>query len=53
VLRSDGGGTMLELVHRDLPADERPQHGVGWGHFLGRLIVAASGGEPGLDPWAN
>ena len=53
VLRSVGGGTMLELVHRDLPADELPQHGVGWGHFLERLIVAASGGEPGPDPWAN
>jgi uncharacterized protein YndB with AHSA1/START domain len=53
VLRSDGGGTMLELVHRDLPPDELPQHGIGWAHFLERLIVAASGGEPGPDPWAN
>lgn len=53
VLRSDGDGTMLELVHRDLPPEELPRHGVGWGHFLERLIVAASGGEPGPDPWAT
>jgi uncharacterized protein YndB with AHSA1/START domain len=53
VLRSDGGGTLLELVHRDLPAEELPRHGVGWGHFLERLVIAGSGGEPGPDPWAT
>jgi uncharacterized protein YndB with AHSA1/START domain len=53
VLRSDGGGTLLELVHRDLPPEELPRHGVGWGHFLERLVMAASGGEPGPDPWAT
>jgi uncharacterized protein YndB with AHSA1/START domain len=52
-LRSDGGGTVLELVHRDLPAEELERHGVGWGHFLERLVTAASGGEPGHDPWAS
>src|SRR5262245_6344042 len=52
VLRPDGNDTVVELVHRDLPPEELPQHGVGWGHFLGRLQVAASGGDPGPDPWA-
>ena len=26
-------------------------HGHGWDHYLGRLAVAASGGDPGPDPW--
>jgi uncharacterized protein YndB with AHSA1/START domain len=53
VLRPDGAGTVLELVHRDLPPEELAQHGIGWGHFLDRLVVAASGGQPGPDPWAS
>lgn len=53
VLRSDGGGTLVELVHRGLPPEEVPRHGIGWGHFLERLVIAGSGGEPGPDPWGN
>jgi uncharacterized protein YndB with AHSA1/START domain len=53
LLRADGDATVLELSHRDLPAEELPKHDVGWGHFLERLAVAASGGEPGPDPWAT
>jgi hypothetical protein len=44
---------VLELVHRDLPPDELPKHDTGWGHFLERLAIAAGGGEPGPDPWAQ
>ena len=51
-LRADGDATVLDLVHMQLPEDQLPQHGVGWGHFLARLAVAASGGDPGADPWA-
>jgi uncharacterized protein YndB with AHSA1/START domain len=51
-LRPDGDETVVELAHRDLPPDERPKHGIGWGHFLERLGVAASGRDPGPDPWA-
>jgi uncharacterized protein YndB with AHSA1/START domain len=50
-LRPDGDATVVDLVHRDLPADERPRHGVGWGHYLLRLSVAAAGGDPGPDTW--
>jgi uncharacterized protein YndB with AHSA1/START domain len=52
-LRADGDETVLELVHRDLPPEELAQHDTGWGHFLPRLAIAASGGDPGPDPWAN
>jgi uncharacterized protein YndB with AHSA1/START domain len=52
-LRPDGAGTMLELVHRGLPPEERAQHDVGWSHFLERLVIVASGGDPGPDPWAT
>ena len=40
LLHADGDGTRLDLAHRDLPPEEVPQHGVGWGHFLERLVVA-------------
>jgi uncharacterized protein YndB with AHSA1/START domain len=44
------GGTLVELEHRDLPADERPGHATGWAHYLDRLAVAGAGGTPGADP---
>lgn len=52
-LHEDGGGTLVELVHRQLPDQDLPQHGIGWGHFLERLASAASGTSPGPDPWAT
>ena len=58
-LRPDGDGTVLELIHRDLPPEELPHHGVGWTHLLARLAIAAAGGTPastrgrrsGLERW--
>ena len=53
-LTPDGDGTHVRLVHRRLMASEsREQHAHGWQHYLARLTVAASGGEPGPDPNAN
>lgn len=49
-LTPDGDGTLLRLVHRDLPPDAASEHGEGWDHYLGRLTVAAPGGDPGADP---
>jgi uncharacterized protein YndB with AHSA1/START domain len=51
-LTPDGEGTILRLVHRDLPEPSRPQHDIGWEHFLDRLRRAAAGDDPGPDPWA-
>ncbi|HXW76684.1 MAG TPA: SRPBCC domain-containing protein [Candidatus Eremiobacteraceae bacterium] len=49
-LRRDGDGTIVRLVHRDLPtADSAVQHGHGWEHYLGRLAIAGAGGDPGPD----
>jgi uncharacterized protein YndB with AHSA1/START domain len=45
-------GTTVTVVHSGLPAPEAPQHRLGWVHFLERL-VAAAGGDPGPDPWAE
>jgi uncharacterized protein YndB with AHSA1/START domain len=45
-------GTTLRLTHRGLPNEESAgQHGAGWDNYLGRLAVAAGGGDPGPDPW--
>lgn len=52
-LRYDDGATVVELIHRHLPAEDLPQHGIGWGHFLTRLAEAATGRDPGPDPWAE
>jgi len=49
----DHGATVIELVHRDIPDRQAPQHAVGWRHFLSRLSIAAAGGNPGPDPWAK
>ena len=50
-LAAQGPGTRLRLVHRNLPDSEAPKHAEGWGHFLPRLVAAASGRDPGPDAW--
>jgi uncharacterized protein YndB with AHSA1/START domain len=52
-LTPDGDGTLLRLIHHDLPAPARAQHDRGWEHFLARLRSAAAGEAPGPDPWAG
>lgn len=52
-LERDGNGTMLRLVHTGLPADAVEDHGKGWQLYMGRLAVAAAGGDPGPDPNAT
>jgi uncharacterized protein YndB with AHSA1/START domain len=39
-LAPDGDGTVVQLVHRDLPPEEVAKHGVGWEHFVHRLAGA-------------
>lgn len=45
-------GTLIRLTHRDLPAEHADTHRVGWEHYLARLAVCATGGDPGPDPGA-
>jgi uncharacterized protein YndB with AHSA1/START domain len=52
-LSADGDGTIVRLVHRDLPEDSRAPHGHGWEHYLNRLAIAAEGGDAGEDPWGT
>jgi len=50
----DGDGTLVRFTHRDLPgAESAERHGHGWDHYLERFGIAASGGDPGPDPWLN
>ncbi|MFO0568012.1 MAG: SRPBCC domain-containing protein [Polyangiaceae bacterium] len=48
-----GAVTRVELTHGGLSPSEAAKHAVGWPHFLERLTVAGSGGEPGVDPWKS
>jgi uncharacterized protein YndB with AHSA1/START domain len=50
-LAADNGGTLLRLVHRGVPRERRGGSAEGWTHYLSRLVVAASGHDPGPDPW--
>lgn len=50
-LTPDGDGTLVRLVHRDLPTPESAEaHGQGWDQYMPRLAIAAAGGDPGPDP---
>ncbi len=46
-LRDDGGATILTLSHTGLPEAAVGDHAGGWDYFLGRLVVAGAGGDPG------
>ena len=51
-LAPEGSGTRLRFTHRDLPSSkEADSHAQGWDHYLPRLAAAASGSDPGRDPW--
>ena len=53
-LTPDGQETVLRLEHSELPTEEAAtRHGEGWTYYLGRLEVAAPGGDPGPDASAG
>jgi uncharacterized protein YndB with AHSA1/START domain len=44
------GGTLLRMTHSGLPnAAQCTGHDRGWAHYLGRLAIAATGRNPGID----
>lgn len=45
-LRPDGDGTVVALVHRDLPPEQVADHGTGWDYYLPRLAAVALIGAP-------
>lgn len=50
-LAEDGVSTLVRLRHSGLPELDRESHGMGWDHYLARLTIAATGDDPGPDPW--
>ena len=40
VFVADGGDTIVNLVHRDLPSDREPSHQEGWERCLAVLVAA-------------
>lgn len=46
-----GDGTLVRLVHSDLPSPEAMEaHAHGWDLYMPRLAIAAAGGDPGISP---
>jgi uncharacterized protein YndB with AHSA1/START domain len=52
-LTSDGQDTLVRLAHRRLKPETLELHRAGWNHYLPRLARAASGADPGRDPWRD
>ena len=52
-LTPNGDSTIVRLRHSGLKGDLRDLHAMGWEHYMARLVVAAAGGDPGPDPWAQ
>jgi uncharacterized protein YndB with AHSA1/START domain len=49
-LEEKAGGTLVRFTHSGLPDEkERASHEKGWNHYLRRLAIAATGGDPGPD----
>lgn len=44
---ADDDTTMVELRQDNLPGGQDDSHNEGWTYFLGRLAIAATGGDPG------
>lgn len=45
----NGGATLLRLTHHGLPLEMVDPHRQGWNHYLDRLVIRATGGDPGPD----
>jgi uncharacterized protein YndB with AHSA1/START domain len=52
-LTPDGEDTVVRLAHRRLKPELVALHRAGWSHYLPRLALAASGADPGRDPWRD
>jgi uncharacterized protein YndB with AHSA1/START domain len=50
---ADGDGTLVRIAHGRLPKEAASFHRAGWDHHLERLAVAATGADPGVDPWRD
>jgi uncharacterized protein YndB with AHSA1/START domain len=52
-LTPEGEETVVRLAHRRLKPELVALHRAGWAHYLARLALAASGADPGRDPWRD
>ena len=48
-LTPTGQGTRLHLLHTGLPESRAKNHAAGWGNYMGRLQLVATGRDAGRD----
>ena len=48
-LHPEGDKTLVRLVHRGLPDNAVDDQARGWAHYLDRLALRVTGGDPGPD----
>lgn len=52
-LKEEQSRTRMKVVHSGLPPDQVAGHAEGWDHYLERLSIVATGGDPGPDSWCE
>ena len=45
-------GTLLTLVHSNIPEEKMPSNNKGWNHYMDRIKQLLEGNNPGIDPWS-
>lgn len=51
-IEPEGEGTRVTLTHEGLTPEQAARHAEGWTHYLERLELTATHGDPGPDSWA-
>jgi uncharacterized protein YndB with AHSA1/START domain len=53
LLIPQNNGTLLRLIHHDIPEEKRSSNNDGWTHYMDRLKRLSQGESIGEDPWSK
>jgi len=52
LLMPKDNGTLLKLIHSEIPEEKMPSNNMGWTHYMVRLKALSEGKDVGIDPWS-